>query len=292
MGCATRRGRLCDARRVLRHRSGSSLVELLIAVVLLGIIGGVASSALMQQGRVRTRIVRRLVAEAQLREAVAPVLADLGAASPGGGDVPLAQASDTGIALRIPTGEGVACDIDPADSMTVRVLILSAMRGRSIAVGDSAWRFQDGAWIAAPVQQVAGDASGGVCTSQAPGSAAVLRITLGGATAPQAGAPVRFTRRVRYSFYRAGDGGTYLGLREWSDAMGAFAGQQPVAGPLSRSGTAFRFLDSIGQPADLAQLPVGALGMVALEVTAPGVSGDETAAPPMLRTSVALRNRR
>lgn len=277
---------------MLRARRASSVVELLVAVLLLGIIGGLVTGTLMQQGRVRTRIVRRLVAEAQLREAVAPVLADLGAASPAAGDVIPALATDTSLALRIATAEGVACDRDASDSMSVRTLLLSSMRGRSIATGDSAWLYQDGRWIAAPVQQVSGDAATDACYPSGSDGGSVVRVTLGGVTPPRTGAAMRFTRRVRYSFYRAGDGETYLGLREWSTALGAFAGQQPVAGPLSRAGTAFRFLDSLGNPMNPSGASAGMLAQVALDLSGSRMSGEAATSVPALRASVALRNRR
>lgn len=277
---------------MLTARRGWSLAELLVAVVLLGIIGAAASNALVQQGRVRTRVVRRLAAEAQMREAMAPLLADLGAASPAAGDFAAGHATDTSIAIRIATAEGFVCALDAADPMTARVVLLSSMRGRSIAAGDSAWSYQGGRWAAAPVQQVAADAAPSPCSPPHSAQGQLVRVALGGTTPPAPGAPLRFTRRVRYSLYRAGDGETHLGLREWSAALAGFTGQQPVAGPLSRAGSGFRYADSLGnamQPSDVAS---GRLAQVIIELKGPRLPWESSAASSVLSMTAALRNRR
>ena len=74
--------------------------------------------------------------------------------------------------------------------------------------------------------------------------------------------------------------------------MGAFAGQQPVAGPLSRSRTAFHYADSLGAPMNGSAIASGTLGQIALEVEGSALAGAASGRLPALRASVALRNRR
>ena len=64
-------------------------------------------------------------------------------------------------------------------------------------------------------------------------SAARVVITLDAGPQPKSmiGAPVRFTRPVRYSLYRAADGDWYLGEREWNPTTVRFNTIQPVSGP-------------------------------------------------------------
>lgn len=277
---------------MLRARAGGTIVELLVAVVMLGIIAAATASTLVQQGRVRTRVAWRLAAEVQMQEAATPLVGDAGAVSPTAADLDPTQATDTSVVMRITAAEGFVCALDAADSMTARVTLLSPVRGRSIAPGDSAWFYQSGRWTAAALEQVGADATT-PCAPPDPSVGAPLRITLAGEAPPVPGAPVKFTRRVRYSLYRAGDGETYLGLREWSAALGAFAGQQPVAGPLSRAGSGFRYADSLGNRVIPSPSVIGQLAQVGVDLQAPAFPWGFTAGPaPRLSRSAALRNRR
>jgi hypothetical protein len=60
--------------------------------------------------------------------------------------------------------------------------------------------------------------------------------------------PVRAARRVRYTLYRATDGSTYLGLREWSHTTGRLSSAQPIAGPFDPDSSRFSYLDTTGAP--------------------------------------------
>lgn len=278
---------------MLTARRGESLAELLVAMVLLGIIGAATAGTLVQQGRVRTRVVWRLATAAQMQEAAAPILADLGAASPAAADLDPMQATDTSLALRITMAEGFVCAADAADSMTARVVLLAPVRGRNIAAGDSAWWYRPGQWAGAAIERVAADDAGNACGASGTVASMPLRITIGGSAPAVAGSALRITRRVRYSFYRAGDGETYLGLREWSAALGAFAGQQPVAGPLARSGSGFSYVDSLGNVMLPSAGAMPRLALVGVELTAPTYPWRSSAGPvPRLSAHAALRNRR
>jgi hypothetical protein len=61
--------------------------------------------------------------------------------------------------------------------------------------------------------------------------------------------PVRITRPLRYSLYRASDSQWYFGERDWSGASGRFNTIQPIAGPFlpaASGGLAFAYFDSAG----------------------------------------------
>ncbi len=280
---------------MLTARAGASLAELLVAMVMLGVIGAAATNSLTQQGRVRTRVVARLVAEAQLREAIAPLLADLGAASPAAGDFTAGQATDTTVELRVAAAEAFVCALDGGDPATVHLVLLSSMLGRSIAAGDMAWLYDGESWTGAPVERVAAvGAPVDGCTQRSAAAASLVRVTLGGAAPRATGAAVRFTRRIRYSFYRASDGNTYLGLRAWSASTGGFASVQPVAGPLDRAGSRFRYLDTLGSPLGPSHAAGPALAQVIIELAGTGAppAGRAVSIPPTLRATAALRNRR
>ena len=70
------------------------------------------------------------------------------------------------------------------------------------------------------------------------------------AATPSPGTPIRVTRPLRYSLYRASDAQWYLGEREWSNASARLSTIQPVAGPFlaaASGGVVFRYSDSLGR---------------------------------------------
>lgn len=274
-------------------RRGATLAELIVAMVMLGIIGAATAGALTQQERVRSRIAVRLAAEAQLREAVAPVMADLGAASPAAGDFDGAPPRDTMFELRATIGEGYACGIDPSDARGLIVRPLGRLRNRTPAAGDVAWGYHAPGWASATVDGVsAASASAPGCAASDAESGLPFRIALASPIVLVAGSPLRFTRRLRYNLYLAGDGQTYLGLREWSVVTGTFAGVQPVAGPFDAEASRFLYYDSLGT-----ELPSGAasghmLASVTLLLVGARYPGaPAAAATPQVTVRVALRNR-
>src|SRR5439155_9594724 len=85
------------------------------------------------------------------------------------------------------------------------------------------------------------------------------------------GMPVRITRRLRYSLYRASDGAWYLGQRDWNATTLRFNTIQPVSGPFlsaALGGLTFRYFDSSG-----VEVPSGAAqtrAIALLRITARG----------------------
>jgi hypothetical protein len=127
----------------------------------------------------------------------------------------------------------------------------------------------------------------------------VVHPPLGGGV--RAGAPVRFTRRVRYALYRGADRAWYLGHDQLGG--GSWAGVQPVSGPVlpadspeGERGLELRWLDADGRevsdPADVSRvarvdivLRAGTRAPVRLLDDSARVYRDS------LVTSVAIRNR-
>ena len=117
------------------------------------------------------------------------------------------------------------------------------------------------------------------------------------------GAPVRFLRRGRYSFYRASDGSWYLGYRRCnavgSSACGAI---QPLSGPYrdyssnpSRSGLLFEYFDSSGtrlapdaSPLTLARVDITARAESQQQIQ---VEGRVSRPSDSATVSIAIRNR-
>lgn len=236
-----------------RARRGYTLVELLVAVV----VGGLVSTAAVVTGaRVRRAAgeqMARAQGRAQLAQAGAVLAAELGGAATGGAPgapegADLAEASDSAIEVRAAVGGGVACAVGAgagggsvvevgavgagvgwwAAAPGVADVVLAHDPGTDPGGADDVWhaRAVTGATTGAGVCAGSPFAAGGV------GGGASWRLTLAAPAVPatvQVGAPVRVLRRRRYALYRAGDGLWYLGLREWD--AGGWEGVQPLAGP-------------------------------------------------------------
>lgn len=255
--------------RTLGARGGTSLVELLVALVLFGIVGAATLRALDRQARFHGGIQSILEARAQHAAAHEAIAVELRGASTSSGDVgPL---SDSSITFRLPVGAGVACDItagvmDLAPDTVAAGQAFARFR-TSPQAGDTAWVFDEGAtdlladdrWIAFAVTGIS--RSTGLCLASTlrdpvlDAGLASWRFTFAG-TAPATlvpGAAVRITRPARFALYRSGSE-SWLGFAERNPATGAWVTIQPVSGPYlpystlapSSSGVALEGRDSSG----------------------------------------------
>ena len=251
-------------------RRGTSLVELLVALALFGIVGAAALRALDRQARFHTGILAILESRAQHAAAHEALAVELRGTSVAASDIgPL---TDSSVVFRMPVGAGLSCD------MTSTFIDLgpdSASSGQHFArfrtspqAGDTAWVFDEGATDSASDDAWRGLAVTAV--SRAMGRCAgsplldpVLdagrpswRLAIAVAPPPTvtAGAPVRLTRRARFALYRGGTGEHWLGFTEADPVSGAWITIQPVSGPYlpyasaapSTSGIALSGRDSSG----------------------------------------------
>jgi hypothetical protein len=248
----------------VRERSGMTILELTVVLTLGALAFGTAATVAARAQRFHREIGGAAERLDQVDQTVALLGMDLRAVAPGEGDISDGQARDTALQFRATIGSAVVCDtagghvaLAPASTTPPQ---LSAFLVDP-AVGDTVWSLSTGAgeldrWTPRPIVGVAGEAGrcvlGGVDVhGVAPtGSRYVLTLAAPSVPAPLGiGAPVRVTRLVRYSLYRASDGLWYLGLREWNPTTAKFNTTQPLSGPFlsaARGGLAFRYLDTAG----------------------------------------------
>jgi hypothetical protein len=297
---------------------GTSLVELLVALVLFGIVGGGALRALDRQARLHAALLAMLESRVQHAATHETIASLLRGASPGSGDIE--ALSDTAVAARIPIGGGVACT---AAGNRVVLAPDSISGGQVLArlaeppqAGDSLWVLDEGptdatiddAWHALPVAAAA--RSSAACSgtpllsaSDAARASWVIDVTgtLPAAPGTGPGTPVRLTRRARFALYRSG-AESWLGFAEWNHGMGAWNVIQPVSGPYqpysaslpSASGIAFLPRDAGGNPA-WGPPPRPASIRLATRTRTRPVSMQGGRRAPMndsLHTLIALRNAR
>jgi prepilin-type N-terminal cleavage/methylation domain-containing protein len=309
-------------------RLGFTLVELMIALVLVGIVGGTVMTLLLRQQRFYRAAGELVQTRSQIRQAIAILPNDLRGLSAPSLDV--TEMRDSMIDFLAPTGSGIICSVDPAAGGVQNLYLAPTSTVRGAATnwssapqkGDLVAVLDDGTGaFRAPVSLVA-DAGGAVtstlttrCTGlpytdpvQDAGKARI-RITIPApvVVAPQlgpvAGAPVRFLRRVRYSLYKEADQQWYLGYREHDGA--AFGPARPVSGPYrpyatdTTSGLTFTYYDVAGA----ALAPTGPRDQIArIEVSVRGVTKGSRGLPGATgladgrytdsdRFFVAIRNR-
>jgi hypothetical protein len=284
-------------------RIGFTLAEALLALVLGGLVLGLITSIGTHLQRQLHSEANRIDSEEQLA-AAAMLSPDIRALSPAAGDIRAGEARDSSLELRVTLASALVC------GNTARTLILAPYLGPfsrpsvpAFQRGDTAWILTDSdsseAWQPTVLQTL--QRTSGVCPAIVVGRggaafdvahlwAASVSDSLGSVS----GAIVRVTRPLRYSFYQAGDGKTYLGVHTWNVTTSQFNLVQPISGPYAPSTprslrTRFRFFDST----DVA-LPSGLLDtrrIARIEVLLASDSVMQAPSRDSLLLVLALRNR-
>jgi type II secretory pathway pseudopilin PulG len=240
-------------------RRAATLVELLVALTLAGLVLGTASRSVLMQQRSSRRLASAASSDAQSRAASDLLRSQLSLVAPKAGDFSGEQ-SDTALQLRAPVALGAVCASSAGSAVISVDDREEAPTGATMSpprAGDSLWWYPDGkaSWVGQRLSNAsAGDDD---CPPLHTVSAPSLRVRLSAADTLPLGAPVRITRQIRYDIYHGSDGRWSLGGRDWNDATHAFAPPQPIAGPFVRQApngerTGFRFFD-----ADEMELGVG-----------------------------------
>jgi hypothetical protein len=251
---------------MLKH-SGATLVEMIVALTLTGLVFGSATVSFLRQQQ--THRLARLTtgADAQLSAAMTIINTELSVLDREA-DLVASEARDTAIQFRAPIGFTVACTLGTG------MLTLAHDTGASPLValasppkaGDSLWWRRDTTWSPALITAV-GVASG-PCAAPLTWLMKGASIALSVPDTIPVGTPVRITRQTRYSFYKASDGTWQLGFREASGIPSRFAPPQPVVGPVVlRSGSrhsTFRYFDTTGVElvAGLTGIPAGSISRI------------------------------
>ena len=244
-------------------RRAFTLVELVVTLAIGGIAFGAFTAVVAQQERTHAKLAHRIHARAQALEGLGALARELRAASFESGDI--VAALDSAIELRATIASMLVCEARDGAVVTTLASIISPPKA-----GDTLWVFapdDSGQWVPRPVASVtmasatdsiacAAPTTGASPRGLAPRSRYVLGVVE--PTVWRAGTPLRVTRHVRYSLYRAPDSQWYLGRREWSVGLGRFETTQPVSGPFrahaaarsGQSGLELRYLDEANGEVD------------------------------------------
>ena len=293
-------------------RRGVTLVELVVAMTVGGIVLALVAAISVRQQRLHADLTERLAVAEQLRQASTVLPIELRGLSTDAGD--LREARDTAVEFRSTIASAVVCD-----TIAGGIVLAPAASGASafagfltpIADGDTAWLLTPGdsieEWTPLPIASV-GFVGGAACGRTGPvldataraSSRASLRLGIF-APAGTIGSVVRVTRPTRYSLYRGGDSRWYLGARDWNSGANRFNTTQPVSGPFASAaarGLELQYFDSAGvalarpvvNPRAVASIQVAIRGQSRAAMrafsSAHGRAGDSAL------VSVAIRNRR
>jgi hypothetical protein len=291
------------------NRLGFSLVELLIALTLALVVGGMTTLFLLHQHRFTRGVTEVVSTQDRLRDASNVLVADLRAAPAGA----LRDASDTAIMFFSLVGSSVLCT-DPAgvhvtlvpdtlaSNQTLTAWVATPDSGDVILLyHDTSAVSPAAGWLRYHITHVSSRSVASACppstgfttSTDASHSATTYDLTLDTSLplSITSGTPIRVVRLVRYSIYRASDRSWYLGYHQCSDLDNTCSTIQPVSGPYTQDGTpplAFRYYSNQG--AEISDPGSGVLPAIArVDVTLHGAARHYVAIPglvPAYRDSV------
>jgi len=259
---------------LLAHRSGFTLLELIVSLVLAGLIGAVAVGTTISCARFFRRQSERVEVQRNLRVAASLIVSELRGLSASGGD--LIELGASSLVYRAMRNTSFLCRVPDASRARMTVELETAFGLRNIEAGrDSVLVLlerdfrtdADNAWVSAGVVSVAN----GVCPESSPG----LSIGVGGLpesslVGAHIGAPVRAFQVTELRLYRDGGGVFWLGFREWKPGSG-WSTVQPAVGPLTAAGLRIVYYDATGnETARLHEVAMVGVTIVAAGSRPPG----------------------
>ncbi len=247
-----------------RARAGVTLIELMVALVLLSMVLAIGALIAQRVLHVEYRTSALSVRRQSLSDALVTLARHVAEIDPRAGD--LRVASDTALELLRPVGVTSVCRI-VADTLTVGsgsdTLAWSTRLPRSVAVGDQvrAWTDATGRWQTRTVIDVlpASDACGDSVFPWP--DRAVQRVVIDDSMPTiHPGAVLKVLQHERWSLLRGGSGEWSLALSAWDPARAQLGIPQPVHSPLASpiapggAGFSVRAVDTVGAVLTAGQL--------------------------------------
>jgi prepilin-type N-terminal cleavage/methylation domain-containing protein len=294
------------------RRSGFTLVELLIVVVLLGIVGGGLMRMVANQQRFYRGTYDLIELRSQLRQAEAVLSTDLRGLSTPGGD--LVTMTDSSMDFRFTVGSSISCTT-PSGS-TIVIPPTTTANGNTLTnwltvpnIGDTAYVFDDAAsttsstddvWRPYEISNIMAGAGGCDPAFAAQSNGYAVMLTSSVSATILKGAPIRFVRRAHYSLYQSSnDNNWYLGYMCSSCGNTTVS---PIAGPFKAylaaggtdtSGIRITYFDSTGATtataANVSRINIVLRGQTRSALNVSGLK--RGVYMDSIRMNVALRNR-
>ncbi len=282
-------------------KSGFTLVELLVAITLFGVVGTAVYQVLINNQRIYQQQTQRVDVNSNVRAALAMIsgeLRELNTGDPLVSDI--VSMSATQITYKAMRSLSLLC-LDPnlaTAEVTVFRDITFGLRGLDtgrdsvVIFAESDPDDDDDLWLHA-------NASATTTGTDCPGGVASTTITLTGISAPGldevlSGAPLRSFEMVQLTLYQDVSGDYWLGTSRYNKTAGLWGSLQPILGPLAANGLELEYYDANGavtaDRAAVARISITVTGQTAQPVRTPDGSIDYLTVD--LATHVALRNNR
>ena len=291
-----------------RGRRGFTMIELLVALVLLGLVSAALYRVLVNNQRLYMAQTARIDLSQNIRAAGSILPAEFRELDASEGDITAMSA--TSISMRAMRWLGFACNLPVLGGAltSVSVILRGGAPGQPLFFGargidnskDSLLIYYDGDptsrvddfWATGSITAAP---NGQNCTDGTNGQRLLVNVNLLGlgpnvANAIPLGAPIRGFERVVYQLYRpAGDTSWYVGFQPANQTM------QPLIGPVLSNGLTFQYFDANGNVTavrtQVARIDITVRARTTSVVRAGGQAAAATVVDSVV-TSVALRNNR
>lgn len=260
-------------RRTLRRRAGFTLVELIVALALFGIVAGAIINLVARQQRFYRGATEMIDTRTQLRQAASVLPTDIRGMSSVAGDI--SMMTDTAVQFIGIFGSAIICGRPPSGGPIVYITppnlarhTLTSWYRQPNKAGDIAFLFDekvdtsavDDDWTANQIAQAPAPLAGACAgsplfdpTLDAGTTGWAMTLGNGVPATVKDGAAVRFGRIVRYSVYKSTtDNKWYLGYRNCGNTSCGVP-VEPISGPYrdvtsggSTNGLGFTYYDSTG----------------------------------------------
>jgi prepilin-type N-terminal cleavage/methylation domain-containing protein len=284
----------------MRNRHGFTLIELMIALVLLGIVGGVTYQMLINTQRLSTAQAERMSLQSAVRTGALVVpseLREIGINAAGASDlVHIATDSVTYNAMR---GLGFTCSVTATEIKLINSFALpfNSLRGvvaggrdaMLIYVDNDPTSIGDDQWIEAPINAVTASTCGGTAAIAITTDDITGSISSGSLAGVVVGGPVRTFEVMRLKLYTL-DGQSWLGAQ----SLSAGESVQPALGPLTANGFELAYYDVNGNAttnvADVRSMRITLRGVTERPIATGGNVGANAYVQDSLVARVMLRN--
>ncbi|HET9293702.1 MAG TPA: prepilin-type N-terminal cleavage/methylation domain-containing protein [Gemmatimonadales bacterium] len=284
----------------MRNRHGFTLIELMIALVLLGIVGGVTYQMLINTQRLSTAQAERMNLQSAVRTGALVVpseLREVGINAAGASD--LVHIATDSVTYRAMRGVGFTCSVTATQIKLINSFALPFNSLRGVVAGgrDSLLIYVDNdpttdgddQWITAPVNAVAASTCGGTAAIAITTNDITGSISSGTIDAVIVGGPVRTFEMMRLKLYTL-DGQSWLGAQ----SLSAGESVQPALGPLTNNGFELAYFDVNGNAttnaANVRSMQITLRGVTERPIARGGNVGANAYVQDSLVARVMLRN--
>jgi len=283
----------------MSRRCGFTLIELMIALLLMTLVGTVIFKLLNSTQRVSTAQTERMMLQSSIRTGALVVPAELRELSTStGGQTDLIQIAADSLTYRAARGVGFTCAVTATQIKILNTTVLPFNALRDITPSrDSLLLYverdpataADDAWVRLPISSVASTTCGSEPAIAVNTPDFINSLPDSQLVSVVVGGPVRTFEVMRLKSY-ASDG------QQWVGALSVSGGDavQPMLGPITPAGFQLEYLTGDGTvtnvPAAVRVIRIQVIGLTERAVAQGGNSGANVILQDTLVTRVLLRN--